>query len=222
MGEKLAILVRIVLSLMLLSGIYEYAPRSWNPLLVFLIVALLSFLVTSIHEMGHAFAIWSQRGTVKAICVFGLTYTPRAQRLSFEPLPRGGDLAGFVRYTPSVRNWTRRQHAFVTAAGPLADAALALLALTASAILSAPTPSAEAPVALVAYDVEQGTPSALPTTEKVERILARESDRYFAPLASMLMVVAFISALGNLLPYRSSDGARLWALWRNARSRQNR
>lgn len=178
MGERITGVVRILLSLMLFAGLYEYAPRSWGGLAVLLALAVLSFLVTFFHELAHALAVWWQRGTVLAISVFGLTYVPRQRRLTFEPLPRGGDLGGFVRLRPPEGGWTRWQHAIVLAAGPLSDAIAALLALAASAALSM---SASYPE---------------------------------APLASMLMVVAFISSLGNLLPYRGSDGAGLLALWR--------
>lgn len=190
---------------------------------MFLAVLGLSFLVTLFHELGHAFAAWSQRGTILEISVFGLTYAPVGRRFSLQALPRGGDLAGFVRFLPPAEDWTRRQYGFVAAAGPLADAVLALLALGASMWLTAPESSIRAPVAaIVASDEMQPRPvkirSNLPSTEEHKRILAEEALRErwgdFAALPSMLMVVAFISSLGNLLPYRDSDGAQMLKLWR--------
>lgn len=189
-GEWVAGFVRILLSMMLFAGLYQYAPPSWSGFEALLALAALSFFVTFFHELGHAFAVWRQRGTVLAISVFGLTYAPMQRRLTFEPLPRGGDLAGFVRLRPPEYGWTRRQYAAVLAAGPLADAAIALLALITSAALAAPGSSSE---------------------RSIEP----------AHFASMLMVVAFISSLGNLLPYRGSDGARLLSLWRTRRARIN-
>lgn len=227
-GEWIAGLVRILLSLMLFAGLHEYAPRSWGGLAVLIALVLLSFLVTFFHELGHALAVRRQRGTVLAISVFGLTYAPLKRKFTFEPLPRGGDLGGFVRLRPSAGGWTRRQHAIVLAAGPLADAVIALLALAASAALSVPALPPEARIAtVVAYDQQDISvvePSTLPTAEVFEHIRASEPRTELAPLASMLMVVAFISCIGNLLPYRGSDGAGLLALWRGrnrvARSRK--
>ena len=219
MGEWIAGLVRILLSLMLFAGLYEYAPRSWGGLAVLIALVALSFLVTFFHELGHAVAVWRQRGTVLAISVFGLTYAPPKRKLSFEPLPRGGDLGGFVRLRPPEGGWRRRQHAIVLAAGPLADAAIALLALAASAALSVPAASpprnAAAVISYDLHDIPVTQPSGLPAAETIAKI--RVDDRTIDPaaFASMLMVVAFISSLGNLLPYRGSDGAGLLALWRS-------
>lgn len=234
MGEWVAGLVRILLSAMLVAGIHEYAPRSWGGFAVLLAFVVLSFIVTFFHELGHAVAVWRQRGTVLAISVCGLTYAPLERRLSFEPLPRGGDLGGFVRLRPPGGGWTRRQHAIVLAAGPLADAAIALLALAAASALSAPAPAPALPpearvAALMAHDQQDilaTEPSSLPTAEVFDHIRASAPPTELAPFASMLMVVAFISSIGNLLPYRGSDGAGLLALWRGrnrfARSRETR
>lgn len=57
-------------------------------------------------------------------------------------------------------------------------------------------------------------PVGLPAAKTFEHIRSKEPSTQLAPFASMLMVVAFISSLGNLLPYRGSDGAGLLALWR--------
>lgn len=215
-------ILRLILMLMLLAGLREYAPPSWGMMGVLLAFLCLSFLVTLFHELGHALAVWLQRGTILKISVFGLTYAPARRSLSLEALPSGGDLAGFVSFMPPEEDWTRRQYGVVTAAGPFADLTLALLALLVSMWLSAPEPSIRAPVAaIVAYD-EARPPvkirSNLPSPEVHERILAhiaaRQRWKPFEALAPMLMVVAFVSALGNLLPYRGSDGARLIALWR--------
>jgi len=218
MGEWIAGLVRILLSLMLFAGLYEYAPRSWGGLAVLIALVAMSFLVTFFHELGHAVAVWRQRGTVLAISVFGLTYAPLKRRLTFEPLPRGGDLGGFVRLRAPEGGWTRRQHAIVLAAGPLADAAIALLALAAAVVLSAPAspPEARSPevVAHAPDDLAADRPAGLPSEAVFERISVAGQQPDLAPFASMLMVVAFISSLGNLLPYRGSDGAGLLALWR--------
>lgn len=228
-------LLRFILGLMLLGGLHEYAPPAWGFFGVLLALLLLSFLVTLVHELGHALAARCQRGTILEISVFGLTWTPARRRLSWQVLPAGGDVAGFVHCLPPEEDWTRRQHAIVVAAGPLADAALALLALGAATWLAAPDPAMRAPVvSVVAYDdrTARETPvrSHLPSTEAHARIM--ESIRWerrlkpFEALPSMLMVVAFISALANLIPYRGSDAARLIELWRGrnrfARSRKAR
>lgn len=218
-------ILRMVLALMLLAGLHEYAPPSWGAG-VFIAFLGLSFLVTLIHELGHALAVWLQRGTVIEISVFGLTYAPALRRFFLRALPNRGDLAGYVSFLPPEEDWTRRQYGIVTAAGPLADATLALLALATSVWLAAPDPSIRPPVsAVIAYDGPPSIPtkarSNLPSNEEHERIIAEvRARKRWAPfkaleaLAPMLMVVAFISSLGNLLPYRGSDGAKLLELWR--------
>ena len=216
MGEWAAGAIRILLSLMLFGGLYEYAPRSWGGLAALLAFAVLSFIVTFFHELAHALAVWWQRGEVLAISVFGLTYSLQRRGLSFEPLPRGGDLGGFVRLRPPEGGWTRRQHAIVLAAGPFSDAIVALFALAASAALSIPAPSPKASAVTVQewQDMPAPQPVGLPAAKTFEHIRSNEASTRLAPFASMLMVVAFISSLGNLLPYRGSDGAGLLALWR--------
>lgn len=224
MHELGLLILRMILALMLLAGLHEYAPPSWGAG-VFIAFLGLSFLVTLIHEFGHALAAWLQRGTVIEISVFGLTYSPQFHRFDVKALPPGGDLAGYVNFLPPEEDWTRRQYGIVIAAGPLADAGLALLALATSMWLAAPDPSIRAPVAVVAYDDAAPTPekawSNLPSNEEYERIVAEvRARRRWEPLndlgalVPMLMVVAFISSIGNLLPYRGSDGAKLLELWR--------
>lgn len=218
-------LLRLILTLMLIGGLHEYAPSSWGAYGVLIAFLCLSFIATMVHELGHALAVWGQRGTVIEISVLGLTYAPPSRRFALKALPKGGDLGGYVAYRPPAEDWTRRQYGIVAAAGPLADAALGLLALATSMWLAAPDPSLRAPVAIVAYDDALSTPtnvhSNLPSTEEHERIVAEERVRRrwepfkaLEALAPMLMVVAFISSLGNLLPYRGSDGAKLLELWR--------
>lgn len=221
MGGVLIGFLRIILGLMLVSGFNEYAPPSWGVFSVLLAVLLLSFVVTLVHELGHALAIWWQNGTVTVTSALGISYSPGAGRLSFKGLPREGDLGGFVEGRPAPGGWTRRQHGIVIAAGPLADAALALLALTASTTLAEPAlpdrPVVAAQVGAVttATPIPSSPPARLPATEKWDGAMAAASEIDAAPVASMLMVVAFVSALGNMLPYRGSDGAQLLALWRS-------
>jgi len=216
-------IVRLILTLMLIGGIYEYAPPSWEGYGVLLAFLGLSFLVTMVHEIGHALAVWGQRGTVIEMSVLGLTYTPQTRRFAFKALPKGGDLGGYVAYRAPRKDWTRRQYGIVAAAGPFADAGLALIALATAICLAPPIPVSPAPVAaIVAHDEAPASPaeirSDLPSAKELERIAARlsaaERRRGAAALASMLMVVAFVSALGNLLPYQGSDGAKLLQLWR--------
>ncbi|WP_077147463.1 site-2 protease family protein [Sphingopyxis sp. KK2] len=225
MGEVGLSFLRMILTLMLLGGMHEYAPPSWGAYGAFIAFLGLSFLVTLIHELSHALAVWLQRGTVIEISVLGLTYSPQFHRFNVKSLPPGGDLAGYVNFLPPEEDWTRRQYGIVIAAGPAADAALALLALATSMWQAAPDPSMRAPVAVVAYDDASPTPakvrSNLPSNEEHERIVAEVRDRKrwepledLDALAPMLMVIAFISSLGNLLPYRGSDGAKLLELWR--------
>lgn len=216
-------ILRFILAIMLIGGLHEYAPPSWGAYGVLLAFLCLSFLVTLVHELGHALAVWAQRGTVIEISVFGLTYAPRLRRFALKALPKGGDLGGYVDYLPPDEDWTRVQYGIVAAAGPLADATFALLALATSMWLTVPDPAIRTPVAaVVAYDEAQLRPvkirSNLPSNEQHKQIIAEIAahERWgkFEALAPMLTVVAFLSALGNLLPYRGSDGATLLELWR--------
>ncbi|HEV2596853.1 site-2 protease family protein [Sphingopyxis sp.] len=214
--------MRLILTLMLIGGLHEYAPPSWGAYGVLIAFLCLSFLVTMVHELGHALAVWGQRGTVIEISVLGLTYAPPSRRFALKALPKGGDLGGYVAYRPPAEDWTRRQYGIVAAAGPLADAALALVALTTAMWFAPPIAASPAPVVATVVDEASANSvrirSNLPSTEEHERIVAEisagERGKGAAALASMLMVVAFVSALGNLLPYHGSDGARLLQLWR--------
>ena len=218
LGTWIVRFLALLVTLMLFAGLMEYGAGIASGDRLLLIVAL-SFLGTFVHELGHAAAIGWTGGTVRQFCVFGIAYAPDRRRFSLAGLSGHGDVAGFVRAKPPERGWTRREAALVMAGGPLFDIALGLVALAAVALASAqpgPAPSF-APV------VREGAPPVtapgrLPDEADMERILMRhERDRsamWVGDAASMLALLAFGSAILNLLPRPGSDGAQLLELWR--------
>lgn len=220
MGKWVVGFIALLVTLMLWAGLMEYGAAIAAGDRLLLIVGL-SFFGTLVHELGHAAAIWWTGGTVRQICVFGLAYAPGERRFALAGLSGQGDVAGFVRGKPPERGWTRRELALVMAGGPLFDIALGLVALAATAAITisyadlvpaSPVPEVRAGVPAPA------APAMLPSAENLERILAQQDrDRrigWAADATSMLALLAFGSAILNLLPRKGSDGAQLLALWR--------
>lgn len=227
MGDWFVRGLRFVVVLVVLAGLAEFGD-GWHEFERLFIIVALIFLVTLVHEFGHAIAVWRQRGVVLKICVFGLTYKPGRREVAFEQIPGGGDIAGFVGYLPPEEDWTRGQYAAVAAGGPLADVMLGLAALALVAIapvLEPSSPTAPVAVAIQEDQLREPAPRAgafLPSTAEMARISAeverRDSRRALSKgtgqAGSMLALLAFASAVLNLLPYRGSDGAQLLELWR--------
>lgn len=220
MGAWVVRFLALLVTLMLWAGLMEYGAgidSGWRLLLI----AALCFLGTLVHELGHAAAVWWVGGTVRQICVFGLAYAPGERRFSLAGLSMQGDVAGFVRAGPPQRGWTRRESALVMAGGPLFDIALGVVALVVVAATTIPDdrfgPDGSVPTVIEGAPTATA-PAGLPSAADIDPIFERhDRDRRIVragEAASMLALLAFGSAILNLLPRAGSDGAQLLALWR--------
>lgn len=89
--------------------------------------AALLFLVTFIHEMGHALAAWSVGHKVHFICVGSWGMSPAQRKLTRMKNSPDREYAGFVAQSPPWDGWTKFGAIWVSAGGAAATALCALL-----------------------------------------------------------------------------------------------
>ena len=89
--------------------------------------ALLLFLVTFIHEMGHAIAAWSVGHKVHFICVGSWGMSPAQRKLTRMKNSPDREYAGFVAQTARWGGWTKSGAIWVSAGGAAATALCAAL-----------------------------------------------------------------------------------------------
>lgn len=103
-------------------------PWAQDSLVRYALAVALMFLVTLVHELGHAAAVVRVGGTIKSIMVFPLQWRVGRRRLGFAKLSGQGDVGGFVSYSLNRIN-PRRKHMIVASAGPTANLAAAAVAV---------------------------------------------------------------------------------------------
>lgn len=174
-----------------------------------LIVAAFSFIVTLVHELGHAAAVLAVRGRVARIVVLPFAYHVARRRLERAGPMKNRELGGYVTYQIDAID-ARRKHAIVAAAGPFANIVLALLLALIAAYL---------PVARIPASVDGVLPSdAAFQAWRAQGAFARLAQ----PLLQALAALSVGVAVSNLVPFAGSDGqAIVHALWRK-RSRTQR
>lgn len=194
------------------------------------LIAALIFVSVLVHELGHAWAAHSIGARVEAIVVFPFELRLRPWRLRLAKSRKRGDLAGYVVYA-EPEFYTRRAHAFVAAAGPAADFALAALAVLVALGLAAIDWTGGAPIMVETMShgaaASESMPSGLlPPEESATQALARslreESRREMwetaGLLATALAVISTGGGLVNLIPFDGSDGegiaVALFPSWR--------
>lgn len=91
-----------------------------------LLALLITFIVTLVHELGHALAARWAGAEVHAIMVVPLRLRLQPRRFSWAGPAGRGDIGGYVTYTLN-RIGSRRKQAWIAAAGPLANLVLAAL-----------------------------------------------------------------------------------------------
>ena len=94
--------------------------------------ALLFFLVTFIHEMGHAIAAWSVGHKVHFICVGSWGMSPAQRKLTRIKNSPDREYAGFVAQSARWGGWTKSGAIWVSAGGAAATAFCAVIIYLAS------------------------------------------------------------------------------------------
>ncbi|WP_017930079.1 zinc metalloprotease [Robiginitomaculum antarcticum] len=89
--------------------------------------ALLLFVVTFIHEMGHAIAAWGVGHKVHFICVGPFGVSPAQMKLTRIGDAPDREYAGFVASTPKWGQFRRGAAIWVSAGGAMATAACAII-----------------------------------------------------------------------------------------------
>lgn len=108
--------------------------------------ALLLFLVTFIHEMGHALAAWSVGHSVHFICVGAFGVSPAQMKLLRIGDAPDREYAGFVAATPKWGAFSRGAAIWVSAGGAAATALCAAILYT----LAQGTPAISPGLSLIA------------------------------------------------------------------------
>ncbi|MCW3849113.1 hypothetical protein OF829_17880 [Sphingomonas sp. LB-2] len=102
-----------------------------------LLVLLLIFIGTLVHELGHAVAVRAVGGQIKTIVVVPFRLQLKPRRFKLTPPVGKGDLGGYVTYSLDRIN-ARRGHAIIAVAGPAANVALTLAAGAAALLVHRP------------------------------------------------------------------------------------
>lgn len=171
-----------------------------------LIVAGFGFIVTLVHELGHAAAVLAVRGRVTRIVVLPFAYHIARRRLERAGPMRNRELGGYVAYQIDAID-ARRKHAIVAAAGPFANGVLALLLVGIAAAFWVPA-------------IPGSVDGVLPGDSALEAWRTQTAfARTAQPLLHALAALSLGVGLSNLIPFSGSDGqVILRALWRKRSS----
>lgn len=209
--RRLALVLMFACWLIVWAGLLELRLVGGG-LLAFLLVPLLSFLATLVHELGHFVAARAIGARVTALAALPIELRFHPLRLGLALRRPHPDIGGYVLYAPPA-GMTRRQAILVAAAGPAANMGLAVVAVLLAALaplLFAGTVAPRAHAGFLPPDAEVlrslGSPFALREAEIAARIAAA-----LAILSASLCVV-------NLIPFDRSDGALILSLWRTRRA----
>jgi membrane-associated protease RseP (regulator of RpoE activity) len=207
--------LRVIAKMLLLLtsiGVYATLGALHAPgglLTSIVLVALLTFVAILFHELAHAAAAQMVGARVHAIIAFPvrLRFRPRRIELIKRGPHRHGDLGGYVSYSLD-RIDARRKHAIIAAAGPLANLALAVLAVVMAPAFDRP----------VSPPIVQAIPGGAVLDEAAVKELVIRIDESRRPaLPILLFAFAILSGglgLANLIPYPGSDGDHILNLWR--------
>lgn len=122
----LAIAIFLVVNAVAFNALYDGAHFNFPSAL--LLFFLSSFGATLIHELAHAWMARRLGAEVQQISVWMFSLRMHPRKLRIVAPRRGGDVAGFVVY--AFAGWWGRQRfeAYIAAAGPVANLAVALVA----------------------------------------------------------------------------------------------
>jgi membrane-associated protease RseP (regulator of RpoE activity) len=123
----LAIAIFLLTAIGVVGVLGEHFHGDSAVLLRLAINAFLSFVAVLVHELGHAAAARHLGADIRAIVVLPFELRLKPRRLQMKWRIGKGDLGGYVAYVLD-RVDVRRKHMAIAAAGPIANALLALLA----------------------------------------------------------------------------------------------
>lgn len=190
-------------------------------LLAIAILLPLILVVITIHELGHALAVKKLGGRVESLMIAGIEFV-RSERPAEPQETIAREIGGHVVYSFDGGE-TRREHAIIAAAGPVANIVLglafALLAITWNSVGAQPT-SAAPTLVTTTTGPPSGTPTSGPrlrTDEEVRawveanpQALRRGSNgKGIGYLLGAFAILSLGIALANLIPFKGSDGAAL-------------
>jgi Zn-dependent protease len=184
----------------------------------FLLALPLILVVIVVHELGHAWAVRRLGGKVTSFTIVGLDFVG-ASRQPVDPRLTGREIGGHVEYYFDGGE-TRREHAFIAAAGPGANLLLALVAgLLALAWMWAEprVAPATATTTTLASTPRDGAPRRglnIPSDDEIRAWLEANPrwEHRGKGLPNLFAALALLSAgiaLANLMPFSGSDGEAL-------------
>ncbi|MGN6357677.1 MAG: site-2 protease family protein [Novosphingobium sp.] len=183
-----------------------------DPLGSILLVVLLGFLSTVVHEFGHAWASWKLGYRVHRIAVFPIEFDLERGRFVKARIPDSSDIAGYV-VADAPEN--ARHTAMVALAGPALEAIVAIaIFLAASIYVDRQRSGWEAGCSISASvgrtpEVVSRLPSDECLQEVAERVRNLDLARIVDGVVHVFAIVALGGALINLVPISGSDGQQI-------------
>ncbi len=186
-------------------------------------IIAMSFVATTVHEIGHAWMAKKRGAEVEMIAVFPFGYSPRTRTLALIGRSGGGDIAGFVEHSFPDDCGTRKDEMAIAAAGPGAEFVFAAVLILSISVAPLPSdngqleqPRTELISPLVERPPPKSTTTApLPSETEIKRFLedqrTRQSEEFWHDLGHalvrLLIVISVVSGVLNLMPFRGSDGS---------------
>ncbi|OYY63921.1 MAG: hypothetical protein B7Y49_11565 [Sphingomonas sp. 28-62-11] len=170
--------------------------------LTWAVAAMLMFIVTLIHELGHAVAVSKLGGSLHKIVVFPFQFDVRRRRFGMVTGRHSGDIGGFVAYSLD-RIETSKRHIIIAGAGPAANIATAALVMLCWALVT------QVPARTVDFTFPPS--GSLDGNElSGSSIVPLQPEGHIAESWTTAFVILSISAgLCNLLPFAGSDGSQI-------------
>lgn len=187
-------------------------------LMIWLWLAVLTFVATFLHELGHAAMAKALGGRIVSIAVFPFRYGLAARQFGWMRKADAREVGGYVTCeAPPTRNRASFWIA-VALAGPLANVMLSGgLALAAHRpLLSHSAPPVAPPKQVLAP--QSSAPARLPSKDVVEAVFEVDRQARRMEWMEQLMFALALLSLGmgiaNLVPFDDSDGALIFRQWR--------
>lgn len=173
------------------------------------VATLLMFIVTLIHELGHAVAVSQLGGSLHKIMVFPFQFDVRTRRFGMATGRHSGDIGGFVSYSLDHVDTSKRE-IMIAGAGPAANVATAALATLWLAL------AVQAPARPGNFTISQ-TASADGNGLTGSTVVALQPEGHIVEAwATAFVILSISAALCNLLPFAGSDGSQIVRMLRGS------